>query len=348
MLNYNRHEQFGFTKIETSGLGNYQYIDTDEENAEVDPNTMTQPVQIYTQKSVLPVQPLIKNRRRECRLAHRSFQIYEGRGCSTDRFTPNVKRFDTSGQGNSRDHNPLEELGTDRTKIIYKSKASAMAVNQSMLSAATNPINTERFRQYIAGQRKSRHTQPFKERLVEQSKALNSSENEQFIVQKNTDDLPPKPTKTPIRKKSLALQTTGRESSDEKELHVKRMIFKNLEVETKHELAQQIIEIINENERRLQTSDAKLNVYLEKSQNFNQAQNCLQLIDCLRNDWKARLLNISRMLELINLRGTASLPQNLLETVFKTPKSLSKTVDFTGKTTQRLKEESTKATLKQI
>lgn len=113
-----------------------------------------------------------------------------------------------------------------------------------------------------------------------------------------------------------------------------RVIVKDLEVELKHTLAQQIIELINENEKLLIVSDSKLSGYLSKSQS-NPSSSCLKLVASLQTDWKNRVCNIKKMFDLIGQRREASVPQNLLQTVYKTPKSLSKTIEFSRLTTTR-------------
>lgn len=348
MIKYNERESFGFTRIDTLHAQN---LDVSSEEDFYQPEQDPKP---FNLPPTLPIAPMIKPRPRQSRHAHRSFNCEEelAKASMTGRFNPQVTRqYETlqSLQSRSKDHNPMEDVGTERTKPPQRSRVNTFHLNQSVTSRESTSVNAHRFKQYIVDQRKTRApSQAFKERLGEQRKLLNKSECLQAHTERTKMPIQEelgarKEIQTPTRKRNLALQTTGRESSDEKEVFMKRLLFKNLEVEGRHELAQQIIEIINDNERRLQASDAKLNVYLENSFASESPANCLHLLDGLQGDWKVRLLNIGRIMELINMRGSAMNPQNLLETVFKTPKSLSKTIDFA---LRAMNYDSTKATLK--
>jgi len=105
------------------------------------------------------------------------------------------------------------------------------------------------------------------------------------------------------------------------------MLAVNREVEMKHSLAQAIIELIGQNEKILTESDSRLNSYLNKSFN-TEPPSCTGLVDFLRKQWVQRLKNLSSIFELIDKRREAALPQELLDTVYQTPRSLTKTYEL--------------------
>ena len=107
------------------------------------------------------------------------------------------------------------------------------------------------------------------------------------------------------------------------------VLAKNKEVEMKHDLAQNIIELINQNEKMLVESDSKLSSYLNQSL-ANSKPSCMSLVDSMRKQYNQRLQNLSKIFELIELRRGPSASQDLLETVYQTPKSLCKTIDFSN------------------
>lgn len=103
------------------------------------------------------------------------------------------------------------------------------------------------------------------------------------------------------------------------------LLVKNKQVEMKHKLAQDIIELINKNERILSESDTRLNAYLNKSMSCSPA-NCLTLVSHLKQQWVDRLKNLGQIFELIECRREGMNPQALLETVYQTPRSLSESL----------------------
>lgn len=107
----------------------------------------------------------------------------------------------------------------------------------------------------------------------------------------------------------------------------KRFLAINLEVEMKHDLAQQAIAILNENERILQIADSKLTSFLDRSVPHKNLS-CLPLLAHLEKDWRQRISNIAKVFDLIKSKREPSLPEDLLETILKTPKSLAKTIQF--------------------
>lgn len=108
-----------------------------------------------------------------------------------------------------------------------------------------------------------------------------------------------------------------------------KVLVKNKEVEMKHQLAQSIIELINQNEKLLGESNSKLQGYLGRSLADNPTS-CLGLVDSLKKQWMQRLKNLSKIFELIDSRREASIPQDLLESVYQTPRSLCRTINFTN------------------
>ena len=135
------------------------------------------------------------------------------------------------------------------------------------------------------------------------------------------------------RKKSINIDTSDSCMVNHK-AESRRVLAVDKELEMKHELAQQIIELINENERTLIASDSKLTAYLSRtSQSKSTATSCLKLVDSLEKDWMSRFKNIAKVFELINSKRDSSEPADLLLTFFKTPKSLSKTFDFSHQKT---------------
>lgn len=136
------------------------------------------------------------------------------------------------------------------------------------------------------------------------------------------------------RRKSIAIDTSDSGMLPSRP-DTKRVLAVDREIEMKHQLAQQIIELINDNERCLTVSDSKLTAYLGRSSQGRQnAGSCLMLVDSLERDWMTRFKNIAQIFELISSRRDPSLPADLLLTFFKTPKSLSKTFDFSTDRTQ--------------
>ena len=107
----------------------------------------------------------------------------------------------------------------------------------------------------------------------------------------------------------------------------RRFLALNLEVEMKHDFAQQVIEIINENERVLLSADSKLSSFLDHAYH-QKAHSTLAMLENLQTDWRLRIKNLATIFDFISARRRPSVPQNLLETILKTPKSLARTTNF--------------------
>ena len=73
----------------------------------------------------------------------------------------------------------------------------------------------------------------------------------------------------------------------------------------------------------LKESDSRLNSYLNKSYG-TPALTCTVLLDSLRKQYTERLLNIQKVFELVDSRRSPALSQDLIETVYQTPRSLTK------------------------
>ena len=132
--------------------------------------------------------------------------------------------------------------------------------------------------------------------------------------------------KTPEKKRRLEIDTSNLNSSAQNNPCQTLMYVKNKEVEYKHELAQSVIELIYQNEKSLAESDSRLTAYLNRSLNAVPSD-CLTVVEGLKKQWVQRVRNLSKIFELIDSRRTASLPQDLLESVYHTPKSVSKTLE---------------------
>lgn len=132
--------------------------------------------------------------------------------------------------------------------------------------------------------------------------------------------------KTPEKKRKLEIDTSNLNASTQGEPSRAVLFVKNREAECKHELAQSVIELISQNEKSLAESDSRLNAYLNRSLNAVPAD-CLAVVEGLKKQWVQRIRNLSKIFELIDARRTASLPQDLLEAVYHTPKSVSKTLE---------------------
>ena len=140
-----------------------------------------------------------------------------------------------------------------------------------------------------------------------------------------------KTDRTPSRKRALEIKTTQPDtSSDEKQTVVHRMLLKNREREERHEMAREIIDLINENERILETSSFSLGDFLRRYQlqPATGSSNSDPIIRCLRSGFQARLDNLKKMFEVIEMKRTPAHHQELLDTVYKTPKSLAQSLQF--------------------
>ena len=132
--------------------------------------------------------------------------------------------------------------------------------------------------------------------------------------------------KTPEKKRNLEIDTSQLNASTQAAPSRTLLFVKNREAESKHELAQAVIELISQNEKSLAESDSRLTAYLNRSLNAVPAD-CLAVVEGLKKQWVQRIRNLSKIFELIDARRTASLPQDLLEAVYHTPKSVSKTLE---------------------
>jgi len=136
------------------------------------------------------------------------------------------------------------------------------------------------------------------------------------------------PSKTPPRPSKLKPQSPSTRSPGSYN-YFSKMIVVDKEAEMRHELAQQIIELIGSNERLLLQGDSKLLSYLNRAPGQGgQSSSCLQLVDSLRQDWINRTHNLRTLFSLIHSLRFPSLPQDLLQTVLKSPLNLNRTIDL--------------------
>lgn len=134
-------------------------------------------------------------------------------------------------------------------------------------------------------------------------------------------------SRTPLRKKHLNLNiesTTDREGSAESKNLSRRVLCKNIETELRHEIAQQIVELINDNERVLGTSNDLLNGFLDRSVQHPHLDTA-RVLNILQTDRNTRLKNLSLVAELVLKRALPNQAQDLLQALLKTPKSGLKT-----------------------
>lgn len=130
-----------------------------------------------------------------------------------------------------------------------------------------------------------------------------------------------KPSERPKQVSKIDLGFLTRQNS------AKEVFVKNKEAEAKHHLAQQIVDMINRNEKNLQDSDTRLKAYLNQSMGSGKIS-CITVVDFLRSQWKTRIKNLSAIFELIENRRSAAIPADLLEAVYQTPRSLTQSMEL--------------------
>ena len=97
----------------------------------------------------------------------------------------------------------------------------------------------------------------------------------------------------------------------------------NTETAIRHELAQRVIAIVNDNERLLANSAKRLDKFLAEGM-LDRSSDTSLFIDKMRADWIGRMKNIAKIFKEIELVNKCSLPDDARDMVMKTPQSMSR------------------------
>ena len=116
-------------------------------------------------------------------------------------------------------------------------------------------------------------------------------------------------------------------------LQLTRLVFKNEEMALRHSLAQDIISLLGENERSLEATNRLVWDYLGKG-DYIGIDESIRAIQRVKEGVGQRMRNIGTIFDLVDKRRTGSMPGELLEHVYKTPRSLSRALDFTEYSTK--------------
>lgn len=117
--------------------------------------------------------------------------------------------------------------------------------------------------------------------------------------------------------------------SAQKNQSIKKQLFleTDSEVQMRHTLAQDVIGVINENERLLSESSKRLTKFLTEGQIYRSEDTTL-FLNNFRGDWVERMKNIAKIFKKIGVVAKGNVADDLRDMVMKTPESFQRSMVF--------------------
>lgn len=121
--------------------------------------------------------------------------------------------------------------------------------------------------------------------------------------------------------------------SAQKNQCIKKRLFleTDSEVQLRHTLAQDVITIINENERLLSESSKRLTKFLTEGEIYRSEDTSL-FLNNFRGDWVDRMKNIAKIFKKIGVVAKGNVADDLRDMVMKTPESFHRSMVFNNGT----------------